>query len=88
LQKNILYDKISFHSGNLCQIFSYVKNKDTHHSGNVSGLLLYAKTDDEITPNASYIMDGNRISIKTLDLDKDFTGITQQLDKIIEEWLG
>jgi 5-methylcytosine-specific restriction enzyme subunit McrC len=88
LQKNTLYDKVSIDSGNLYQIYTYVKNKDIHRSGNVSGVLLYAKTDEEITPDdISYLMDGNRISIKTLDLDKDFGGIRKQLDKVIEEWL-
>jgi len=82
-----LYNSQSIHSGNLYQIFTYVKNKDAHRSGNVSGVLLYAKTDEEITPDNSYLMDGNRISVKTLDLNKDFEGIRSQLDKIADEWI-
>jgi 5-methylcytosine-specific restriction enzyme subunit McrC len=88
LQMNDLYHTRSIHSANLYQIFAYVKNKDIHHSGNVSGLLLYAKTDEEITPDQRYLIDGNRINVRTLDLDKDFTGIRIQLDHIIKEWLG
>jgi hypothetical protein len=32
-------------------------------------------------------MSGNRISVKTLDLDKDFEGIRRQLDAIADDWL-
>ena len=87
LQTNSLYDSQTIHSSNIYQVFTYVKNKDVARSGYVSGLLLYAKTDERITPDNSYLMDGNRIIIKTLDLDKDFQGIRKQLDKIIAEWL-
>jgi len=87
MQTNYLNNKRTIHSANLYQIFTYVKNKDVYHSGDVSGILLYAKTDEEITPDNSYLMDGNRIGVKTLDLNKDFTQIRRQLDKIVEEWL-
>lgn len=63
------YNTRTIHSGNLYQIFTYVKNFDTNHSGNVSGLLLYAKTDEVILPDNDYSMDGNVISVKTLYLN-------------------
>ena len=55
-----------------------MKNKeyelaDSPHE--VSGMLLYAKTDEEIIPNNQYLMSGNKISVRTLDLDCDFTEI-------------
>ena len=87
LQTNYLYNNRTIHSANLYQIFTYVKNKDIYHSGNVRGILLYAKTDEEIVPDNNYFIDGNKISVKTLDLDKDFTHIRKQLDVIVEEWL-
>jgi len=87
LQTNSLYNSRSIHSGNLYQIFAYVKNKDIKRSGDVSGVLLYAKTDEEIAPDNIYFMDGNKISVKTLDLDKDFKRIKCQLDKIVYEWI-
>ena len=87
LQTNSLYNSQTIHSSNIYQIFTYVKNKDSTRSGNVSGLLLYAKTDEKMAPDNSYLMDGNRISVKTLDLDKEFNRIREQLDKIIKEWL-
>ena len=74
------------HSNNLYQIFTYVKNKEAeltdkpHNS--VSGLLLYAKTDEQIQPDNEYTMSGNRISVKTLDLNCDFEIIKEQLNRI------
>lgn len=88
LQENNLYNNSTIRSNHLYQIYTYVKNKDISHSGNVNGILLYAKTDEEFLPNNNYLIDGNRISVKTLDLDKDFTYIRKQLDNIIDEWLN
>ena len=34
------YDKATLHSGNMYQIFTYVKNQDVKNTGNVSGMLL------------------------------------------------
>ena len=54
----------------------------------VSGLLLYAKTDETLLPNQTYQMSGNKISVKTLDLDCDFEKIAEQLDEIVDEYFG
>ena len=77
------HEKISLHSGNLYQIFTYVKNKDVDHLGNVSGLLLYAKTDETIAPDCEYVMDGSKIGARTLDLNQDFKNIAAILDHIV-----
>ena len=82
------YDSHTIHSNNLYQIFAYVKNKDVQNTGNVSGMLLYAKTDEDISPDCTFEMSGNKISVKTLDLNTDFKHIAEQLDAIVEEWLG
>jgi 5-methylcytosine-specific restriction enzyme subunit McrC len=71
-----------FHSHNLYQIYTYVKNADKVKNGSVSGMLLYAKTDEDITPDYDGIIGGNRISVKTLDLTKDFLEIRTQLEKV------
>lgn len=84
MQKNSLYNKSSLISANLYQIFTYVKNRDKNNSGNVSGVLLYAKTDEEITPDNDYSIGGNRISVKTLDLNADWAEIKEQLNAIVE----
>ena len=87
MQFNRLYESRTVHSGNLYQIFTYVKNRDKGASGSVSGVLLYAKTDEEITPDYDYLMSGNRISVKTLDLNADFAKIAKQLDELACSYL-
>jgi McrBC 5-methylcytosine restriction system component. len=86
MQLNPFSDSKKLHSNNLYQIFTYVKNRDILSSGNVSGMLLYARTNEDITPDFDYVMDGNRISAKTLDLNLDFSVIRFQLDTLIENW--
>lgn len=73
----------TLHSSNLYQIFTYVKNFDTNNTGDVSGLILYAKTDEGISLNNEYSMSGNKISVRTLDLNCDFKEITNQLNEIV-----
>lgn len=83
------YDKHTLHSNNLYQIFTYVKNKEyelREEQHEVAGMLLYAKTEEEIQPDQKYKMSGNRISVKTLDLNMDFSEIRKQLDGIVEEY--
>ena len=48
-------------------------------------MLLYAKTDAQIQPDQIYQMRGNRISVRTLDLNCDFAEIARQLDAIVSE---
>lgn len=82
------YDVHTLHSGNLYQIFTYVKNKEAELSDAqhmVSGMLLYAKTDEQVQPDQVYRMSGNKISVRTLDLNQDFPEIARQLDGIAEE---
>lgn len=86
MQTNSLFNSRTIHSGNLYQIFTYVKNRHTSCSGNVSGVLLYAKTDEEITPDNDYMMSGNRIGVKTLDLNTDFSIIQMQLNSLIMKY--
>ena len=81
------FDKYTIHSQNLYQIFTYVKNMDKQSTGKVSGMLLYAKTEEQITPNADFFMDGNQISVKTLDLNQEFEKIKEQLEEIASRYL-
>lgn len=83
----VQYDKHALHSSNLYQIFTYVKNKDSEYGDEpheVSGMLLYAKTDEVIQPDSTYMMSGNRISVKTLDLNCQFPKIVAQLNAIAD----
>ena len=80
------YGKKTIHSNNLYQIYSYVKNRDIESDGSVSGMLLYANTDSD-NPDMEYHMGGNKISVKTLNLDCDFEEVKCQLDSIVNWWL-
>ena len=85
------YNVHTLHSNNLYQIFTYVKNMEvqfvgTHHE--VSGMLLYARTDEEVQPENTYRMSGNTISVRTLDLNCDFSEVAAQLNRIVAEHFG
>lgn len=84
------YDARTLHSGNLYQIFTYVKNKDSsfgEEEHQVAGMLLYAKTDETFQlPSTTYRMSGNKIAVRTLDLNCDFAQIERQLDAIVAEY--
>ncbi|MEH7483491.1 5-methylcytosine-specific restriction endonuclease system specificity protein McrC [Neobacillus drentensis] len=82
------YDSRTLHSKNLYQIFTYVKNQDVDNTGNVAGMLLYAKMEETITPDCDFMMGGNKISVKTLDLNITFNNIAAQLDRIAESNFG
>lgn len=85
------FDTQTLHSHNLYQIFTYVKNKDypfrarEHH---VSGMLLYARTDEARQPDQVYNMSGNKIYVKTLDLNSDFAAISKRLNEIAWTYFG
>ena len=81
------FDTHTLHSSNLYQIFTYVKNRDAMFGAQqheVSGMLLYARTDETIQPDNTYLMSGNRISVKTLDLNQEFPQIAAQLNDIVK----
>lgn len=85
------YEARTVHSSNLYQIFTYVKNREAGFGGQphkVSGMLLYARTNEEIQPDQSYMMSGNRIEVRTLDLNQEFKQIEARLDGIAEEHFG
>ena len=63
----------TLHSGNLYQIFTYVKNKDTEFGDEphrVSGMLLYAATDEAIQPDTVSFQDVTTYTSK----EKSFFG--------------
>ena len=80
------------HSGNLYQIFSYVKNRQwaieaSGKTGQVAGLLLYARTDEDVAPEGDHVIAGNRIAARSLDLNRDFDALCEQLDAIVDDYL-
>jgi len=58
--------------------------KNCEHT--VSGMLLYAQTDEDIIPNNTYQMSGNQISVRTLNLNQDFSRIAESLDDIVKNY--
>lgn len=85
----VQYDTHTLHSNNLYQIFTYVKNKEAEFGDiphEVSGMLLYAQTDEYGQPNHVYRMSGNKIIVRTLDLNCPFKEIAAQLDSIVSEY--
>lgn len=48
------------------------------------GMLLYARIGETIQPDNEYQMSGNRIRVKTLDLNRDFSKIASQLNTIVD----
>lgn len=49
-------------------------------------MLLYVSIDGD-NPDKDYLMDGNKISVRTLNLDCDFSDVKRQLDEIVNVWL-
>ena len=88
----VQYDVHTLHSNNLYQIFTYVKNKDASYRDephSISGMLLYAATDEDFQlESKKYKMSGNKISVRTLDLNQDFSDIAKQLNGIAEDHFG
>ena len=68
----------------LSQKFTVCKLSDMENIVLKSDVFFLAKTDEEITPNNDFIMGGNKISVRTLDLNLDFPQIAAQLDKIVK----
>ena len=82
------FGNTTMNSGNIYQIFTYVKNMDVENSGKVSGVLLYAKTDEAVVPDQEVTLAGNKFIMTTLDLNQPFENIARQMDKVIVKWTG
>ncbi|MDO4903356.1 MAG: 5-methylcytosine-specific restriction endonuclease system specificity protein McrC [Limosilactobacillus sp.] len=83
----VWYTNRAIKSGNLYQIFTYVKNESYNYPDKtVAGMLLYAKTDERVQPDENYHIHGNQINAKTLDLNRPFKQISAQLDEIVNAY--
>jgi len=82
LQSNRFSDNQTVISGNLYQIFAYVKNETANTLNKpVSGMLLYPQVDIEV--EQSYLIDGHNFHVRTVDLNQEFEFIKQELLAII-----
>lgn len=79
MQKNYLNNNKSFISGNLYQIFAYIKN--SNFEGEVKGMLLYPTVCYEVSED--YKLSGNYVLIRCIDLNRQFSEIEDGLKKIL-----
>ena len=49
------------------------------------GMILYAQTDEDVIPNNTYQMSGNQISVRALNLNQDFSKISEDLNSIVKD---
>jgi 5-methylcytosine-specific restriction enzyme subunit McrC len=71
-------------SSHIFQIFTYVKNEAANSpEASVSGMLLYPRVDEEMKC-APYGMDGNKVFVRTVDLNQEFPNIRQELLEIYQ----
>lgn len=68
------------------QSATYTWNADADRDGSVSGLLLYARTIHEEQPDVDVVLQGNRIGIRTLDLNLPWEALRTGLKGLIS-WL-
>ena len=87
-QNNTMFDKETFRSNNLYQIFTYVKNEDKKNTGNVSGMLIYIKTDENEKQFVEYKMGNNKIIVCNLDLSNNFRNVENQLNDIADKFIA
>lgn len=72
-----------------CWIVKYERNGNNETTAKQSSeISTYAATDEAIQPNNSYQMSGNKISVKTLNLNRDFSEIAAQLNAIVDEYFS
>ncbi len=87
-QNNTMFDKETFRSNNLYQIYTYVKNEDKKNTGNVSGMLMYIKTDENEKQFVEYKMGNNKIIVCNLDLSNNFSNVEKQLNDIADKFIA
>lgn len=79
------YEGDKFHSGNLYQLYSYLRNIETKltHLKNIEseGILLYPVVGYQL--NENYMLGTHKLSVKTIDLSKSWREIEKQLFAII-----
>lgn len=81
------YNRESIRSGNLYQLYAYLKNlrHSNKHPKNADceGILLYPTVKREL--KESYLIDGQRVTIGTINLAQGWRAVEQDLIELIEE---
>lgn len=69
-------------------LYTYVMDKSRGVvKATVEDLLLNAKTDEDITPDQTYSISGNKMSVKPLDLNCEFVEIQGELNRIAKRFI-
>ena len=77
------FNSPTLHSANLYQLYAYLDNYQRNNPDLlVEGMLLYARTSQNNLPDFTIPMKMGNIYIKTLNLNQDFSLISQQLNDI------
>lgn len=81
-QKN--YDRQTIHSGNLYQLFAYLKNLELREGPDAlaKGVLIYPTVEKSI--HLRYRLDGHPLEIRTLNLAADWRDIRTELHSLVE----
>ena len=74
-------------SAHLYQLFSYLKNLEQRDGADksASGLILYPTTNEDL--RLDYVIQGHRVSVRTLDLAQDWREIRESLLGVAAEAL-
>ena len=79
------FDTEKIHSGNLYQLFAYLKNVEVKDelSRKCEGILLYPTVDKDI--KLEYQIEDHKLSIRTINLNQHWTKIDKDLKQLIVE---
>lgn len=75
------YDHHSIHSGNIYQLFAYLKNFQINDQRQIEGVLLYPTVGTSLS--LKYKIQGHKMSIVTLDLNTSWQEIHKQLHELL-----
>ena len=67
--------------GHLYQIFAYMNNTEVTANQSLEGMLLYPSVDGDV--DHQFRKDGNKISVKSINLNQDFKEIKSGLLGVI-----
>ena len=76
------YGKETFHSANLYQILSYVRNGRWGDHDQVDGLLLYARTREQREAKGDFHIEGHRIHVRSLDLSGEWESVERTMEEV------
>ena len=79
---SVYYGKETFHSANLYQILSYVRNGRWGDHDQVDGLLLYARTREQREAKGDFHIEGHRIHVLSMDLSGEWESVERTLEEV------